>query len=138
MLGNRTLDYDSSFRLFLTTKMTNPHFLPEVSIELTVINFTVTFDGLDEQLLADVVSLLEPKVEKTRDRLVVEIAATKNQQFKTQSEILSALAESRQETILDNEVLILALQTSKSKSVEIADSLNRAEEVEKTVQEKRE
>lgn len=118
--------------------MTNPHFLPEVSIELTVINFTVTFDGLDEQLLADVVSLLEPKVEKTRDRLVVEIAATKNQQFKTQSEILSALAESRQETILDNEVLILALQTSKSKSVEIADSLNRAEEVEKTVQEKRE
>jgi dynein heavy chain len=48
ILGSRTLDYDDNFKVFLTTKMANPHFLPEVSITLAVINFTVTFDGLDE------------------------------------------------------------------------------------------
>lgn len=67
VLGTRAFDFDSDFKLFLTTKMANPHFLPEVSIKLAVINFTVTFDGLDEQLLAEVVQNLEPQVEALRD-----------------------------------------------------------------------
>jgi hypothetical protein len=32
-----------------------------------VVNFTVTFDGLDEQLLAEAVKKLDPLVEKQRD-----------------------------------------------------------------------
>ena len=55
VLGTRAIEYDTDFKLFLTTKMANPHFLPEVSIKLSVINCTVTFDGLDDQLLSDVV-----------------------------------------------------------------------------------
>ena len=47
-IGDKPVDYHENFKMFLTTKLPNPHFLPEVSIKLTVINFTVTFDGLDE------------------------------------------------------------------------------------------
>jgi dynein heavy chain len=46
-----------------------------------VINFTVTFDGLDDQLLAEVVQRLEPEVERARDQLVIDIASAKNEQF---------------------------------------------------------
>jgi dynein heavy chain len=53
--GDRPLLYDKNFRLYITTKLPNPHFLPEICIKLTVINFTVTFEGLEEQLLVDVV-----------------------------------------------------------------------------------
>ena len=88
------MDYHESFRLFLTTKMANPHFLPEVSIKLIVINFTVTFDGLDEQLLAEAVKNLDPEVEELRTKLILEISAVKNEQFMTQSSILNSLAES--------------------------------------------
>jgi len=49
------LDYDENFRFFMTTKMPNPHYLPEICIKVTLINFTVTFKGLEEQLLGDVV-----------------------------------------------------------------------------------
>lgn len=47
-LGNTAVDYHEDFKLLLTTKLPNPHFLPEVSIKVAVINFTVTFDGLDD------------------------------------------------------------------------------------------
>jgi len=55
-----------------------------------------------------------------------------------QSSILTSLAESNQDTILDNEKLIETLATSKEKSKEIAVSLKKSEMVGKTVQEKRE
>ena len=42
------LIYDPNFRLLITTKLPNPHFLPETCIKLTIINFTVTFPGLEE------------------------------------------------------------------------------------------
>lgn len=65
--GDRSIIYDHKFKLFLTTKLPNPHFLPEICIKLTIINFTVTFDGLEEQMLVDVVINEAPEVEKRRD-----------------------------------------------------------------------
>ena len=35
--------------------MSNPHYLPAVYIQANIINFTVAFDGLQEQLLSGVV-----------------------------------------------------------------------------------
>lgn len=46
--NERKIMYDDNFRLFLTTKMPNPHFLPETCIKLTIVNFTVTFEGLEQ------------------------------------------------------------------------------------------
>lgn len=86
--------YDQKFRLFITTKLPNPHFLPEICIKLTVINFTVTFDGLEEQLLADVVIREAPEVERKRDTLVMEIAGSKNELKRLENKILKDLAES--------------------------------------------
>lgn len=32
----------------MTSKMPNPNYLPEVFIKVSIINFTVTFDGLED------------------------------------------------------------------------------------------
>lgn len=45
--GEENIYYDSGFKLFLFTKDANPKFLPEVFIRVNIINFTVTFDGLE-------------------------------------------------------------------------------------------
>lgn len=58
--GDNDIDYDPGFRLFMTTKLPNPHYLPEVCIKVTVINFTVTMQGLEDQLLGEVVRLERP------------------------------------------------------------------------------
>ena len=54
-VGDKKVDYDDKFKLFITTKMSNPHYLPEIYIKVTVINFSITFEGLKDQLLGDVV-----------------------------------------------------------------------------------
>ena len=46
--GDKKLEYHKDFKLYLTTKIANPNYLPEVFIKVTVINFTVTFDGLED------------------------------------------------------------------------------------------
>ncbi len=45
-LGDKIEDYDPDFRLYITTKMANPEYKPEICIKVTLINFTVTFEGL--------------------------------------------------------------------------------------------
>ena len=46
--GDQEIDYDRNFRLFMTSKIPNPRYLPEIFIKVTVINFTVTFEGLED------------------------------------------------------------------------------------------
>lgn len=41
-LGDADIDYDPSFKLYITTKLANPHYFPETCITVTLINFTVT------------------------------------------------------------------------------------------------
>jgi len=46
--GARSVEYHDDFRLYLTTKLSNPHYLPETFIKSQIVNFTVTYEGLDE------------------------------------------------------------------------------------------
>lgn len=46
-LGDANVDFDDNFDFFMTTKMPNPHYIPEICIKVTLINFTVTFEGLE-------------------------------------------------------------------------------------------
>ena len=42
MLGDKEVEWDDSFRLYMTTKLANPHYGPEVSGKTMLINFAVT------------------------------------------------------------------------------------------------
>ncbi|XP_047672459.1 dynein axonemal heavy chain 6 isoform X2 [Tachysurus fulvidraco] len=128
-LGDSDIDYDKNFRFYMTTKMANPHYLPEVCIKVTVINFTVTKSGLEDQLLSDVVRLEQPELEKQRNELIVSINADRNQLKAIEERILKLLFTS-QGNILDNEELINALQESKVTSEAIKFRLEEAEATE--------
>jgi dynein heavy chain len=78
-LGDSDVDYDKNFRFYMTTKLANPHYLPEICIKVTIINFTVTKSGLEDQLLSDVVRLERPDLEQQRSKLIVAINEDKGQ-----------------------------------------------------------
>nr|KAI8727104.1 dynein heavy chain 6; axonemal-like isoform X4 [Biomphalaria glabrata] len=95
-LGDSDIDYDRNFRFYMTTKLSNPHYLPEVCIKVTVINFTVTKKGLEDQLLSDVVSLERPDLEEQRNELIMRINADKNQLKSIEDKILVTSAVIKQ------------------------------------------
>jgi hypothetical protein len=48
----------------LQTRAANPHFLPEVQAHCVVVNFGVTRQGLEQQLLTCVVGMEVPSLER--------------------------------------------------------------------------
>jgi hypothetical protein len=41
-IGDKDVEYSKNFRLFLHTKLSKPHYPPEIQAETTLINFAVT------------------------------------------------------------------------------------------------
>ncbi|KAJ3192063.1 Dynein heavy chain 6, axonemal [Irineochytrium annulatum] len=136
-LGDSLVEYDRNFKLYITTKLSNPHYMPEVCIKVTVINFTVTKLGLEGQLLTDVAKLERPELEEQRNSLIVNIANDKKQLKDIEEKILKLLFTS-QGNILDDEELIQTLNQSKVTSAAIKDRVAQAEQTEKEINTTRE
>lgn len=65
-IGDKEVEYHPNFRLILHTKYFNPHYKPEMQAQCTLINFLVTRDGLEDQLLAAVVAKERPDLEELK------------------------------------------------------------------------
>lgn len=55
-LGDTLVEYSHDFRFYITTKLRNPHYLPELSTKVSLLNFMITREGLEDQLLGIVVA----------------------------------------------------------------------------------
>ncbi|CAM9108221.1 unnamed protein product, partial [Ectocarpus fasciculatus] len=124
-IGDNTIPYNDTFRFFMTTKLSNPHYAPEVSVKVSLLNFTITEHGLEEQLLGVVVAEELPDLSAQKVNLVMEGAAMNKQLYDIESEILYLLSNS-QGNILDDTVLIETLANSKKTSEEIKERMREA------------
>lgn len=66
-LGDSVIEYSKDFKFLLTTKLRNPHYLPEVSTKVTLINFMITMEGLSDQLLGIVVEKENPDLQTKKE-----------------------------------------------------------------------
>lgn len=44
------IEHSDNFRFYITTKLRNPHYLPEISVKVTLLNFMITPEGLQDQV----------------------------------------------------------------------------------------
>lgn len=60
------------FRLYITTKLKNPHYLPDVAVKVVLLNFMITPAGFEDQLLGVVVAKDRPDLEAEKNQLIVQ------------------------------------------------------------------
>eukprot|EP00879_Flechtneria_rotunda_P017460 GHRR01018298.1.p1 GENE.GHRR01018298.1~~GHRR01018298.1.p1 ORF type:complete len:1011 (+),score=303.03 GHRR01018298.1:919-3951(+) len=135
-LGDATLEYSSNLRLYITTTMRSPHYLPDVSVKVTLLNFGITREGLEDQLLGIVIAQERPELEEEKARLVLAGAENARQLKEIEDKIIAVLSTS-EGNILENETAINVISSSKALSNEIAHKQQVAERTEKKIDEAR-
>lgn len=116
--GDAMIDYNENFKLYITTCLRNPHYLPETAVMVTLLNFMITEQGLKEQLLATVVVQERPDLQERKEKLIVESASNSDQLYTLESKILEVLSSS-EGNILEDENAINILSSSKTLSEDI-------------------
>ncbi|XP_041455872.1 dynein heavy chain 10, axonemal-like [Lytechinus variegatus] len=125
MLGDKEVDYDPNFRLYLDTKLSNPKYTPAVFGKAMVINYTVTLKGLEDQLLSVIVGFERKELEEQRERLIQETSDNKRLLKDLEDSLLRELATSTG-NMLDNVELVSTLEETKSKASEVTEKLKLA------------
>ncbi|KAM8934175.1 dynein axonemal heavy chain 7 [Pelodytes ibericus] len=131
-LGDSTIEYAPDFRFYITTKLRNPHYLPETSVKVTLLNFMITPEGMQDQLLGIVVARERPDLEEEKQALILQGAENKRQLKEIEDKILEVLSSS-EGNILEDETAIKILSSSKALANEISEKQAVAEATEKKI-----
>uniref|UniRef100_A0A671W0U7 Dynein axonemal heavy chain 7 n=1 Tax=Sparus aurata TaxID=8175 RepID=A0A671W0U7_SPAAU len=135
-LGDSTIEYAPDFRFYITTKLRNPHYLPETSVKVTLLNFMITPEGIQDQLLGIVVARERPDLEEEKQALILQGAENKRQLKEIEDKILEVLSSS-EGNILEDETAVKILSCSKVLANEIQEKQAVAEVTEQKIDETR-
>jgi dynein heavy chain len=127
--GGEEIEYDMNFKLYLQTKLPNPHYPPEIAAQCTLINFTSTELGLEDQLLAKIVNVEKPELEEKKQELIDNFNRYKIELLELENNLLERLANAP-EDILSDVPLIEGLEATKKASTEIAAAVKLGKETE--------
>ena len=123
-LGDSNSDYDENFKFFMTTTIPNPHYSPETSVKVTLLNFAITPIGLEDQMLGIVVAKERPDLEEQKNQLVLQNAKMNKDLKEIEDDILRLLATSEGD-VLEDDTLVDKVTSSK----DVADDINEKKKV---------
>lgn len=135
-LGENIIEYSRDFKFYITTRLRNPHYLPEIAVKVCLLNFMITPLGLQDQLLGIVAAKEKPELEEKKNKLILESAENKKQLKEIEDKILEVLSLS-EGNILEDETAIKVLSSSKVLSEEISEKQKIASVTETQIDETR-
>ncbi|NXF34737.1 DYH17 protein, partial [Nyctibius bracteatus] len=124
-IGDKEVEYHPRFRLILHTKYSNPHYQPEVQAQCTLINFLVTREGLEDQLLAAVVAKERPDLETLKANLTKSQNEFKIKLKELEDALLARLSAATGDFLGDT-ALVENLETTKRTAMEIEEKVKEA------------
>ena len=132
-LGDKTITMHESFKLYLCTKLSNPQFPAEVFGKTTVINYSVTKEGLESQLLNLVVASERSDLHKLSVELVQTMADNRIK-LKQLEDLLIRELSLATGNLLDNDELIHTLENTKSSATDVAQKIKQTTETTATIE----
>ncbi|CAE8603461.1 unnamed protein product [Polarella glacialis] len=136
-VSDQNMDYKEKFCLYFTSRLPNPHFSPELSAKCTVIDFTVTLRGLEQQLLGKLIGMEMKSLEETLAALEEDVTNNTKSLQLLDKQLLDRLSNSTGNLLEDTE-LIEVLANTKAKAKEVEGKLAEADERKIEINEKRE
>lgn len=135
-IGDKVIDYNESFKLFLATRNPAPELPPDASSIVTEVNFTTTRAGLTGQLLAASIQNERPELETRKMDLLKKEEELKIELSKLEESLLEQLANAKG-NILDNKELLDSLQKTKESSTTISTSLDESQSLQVSLDKER-
>ena len=135
-LGDAVVEYSDDFKLYMTSKLRNPHYPPEICVKVQLLNFMTTPEGLEDQLLGIVVAKERPDLEEEKNKLIVQGAENKRKLKEIEDEILKTLSAS-EGNILEDKKAVEILQEAKITSDDITEKQKIADVTEAKIDEAR-
>lgn len=136
-VSDKIMDYDENFMMYFITRLPNPNFSPELQAKTTLIDFTVTIKGLEEQLLGKVIGREQRALEDQLTQVLEEVNMNTKSLMQLDASLLERLT-SNSGDLLEDEELIAVLANTKAKAAEVNAKLMAADETRSNIAEKRE
>ena len=92
-VGERVIQYSFSFKFFMTTTLPNPHYSPETSVKVTILNFSITPSGLEEQMLNLFVYLEMPEMQEQKNQIIEQNSKSAKILYDLEGNLLAALTK---------------------------------------------
>ncbi|CAH1776602.1 unnamed protein product [Owenia fusiformis] len=135
-IGDKVIDYNEEFRLFMTTRNPNPEIPPDAASIVSEVNFTTTRAGLTGQLLANTIQHEKPQLEVRKTELLRQEEELKIELAKLEESLLEELANATG-NILENKKLLDSLTKTKASSITISESLTEAQRLQASLDQER-
>ncbi|TYZ61675.1 hypothetical protein PybrP1_000691 [[Pythium] brassicae (nom. inval.)] len=136
-VSDKNMEFNPLFAMYFITRLPNPHFGPELQAKTTVIDFTVTIKGLEEQLLGRVIGKEQKALEEQLAQVLEDVNLNTKSLLALDASLLERLT-SNTGNLLEDEELIGVLANTKEKAAEVKDKLVAAADTRRSINEKRE
>lgn len=135
--GDKEIEWNNTFKLFITSTLQNPNYTPELFVTINMINFAITITGLRDQMLSLVISIDKKEIEDERNQLIETNARNTKMLIEKEDQILDSLKNSNPDEILDRDDIINQLASTKAESTNIKEAQIKGKEREEQIMQER-
>ena len=126
-----------SFKFVLQTKLSNPHYQPEMVACCTLISFSITPVGLENQMLAKLMGLVKFELEEQSREVESHITRSLQEMLRLEDVMLQKLGSGSGD-ILSDESLVESIEATKRSVAEIKQAVQESRQTQDELQAARE